>query len=300
MNKGIERRIAYVKSWYRHYDDSRRNKHLPTAKPEPTVCLNCGAEFVGAFCPRCGQSAKTRRFSTKETIIHIVMMLTKFDSTFWRTIVDLFTRPGYMVRDYLDGRRMGYMRPLQMLLCLITAYLIIRGLLFDEVAKRQLFGVDNVPLFKQMLKDETAMFIYQHVNAFMQNMIARTLSNIFILSLTCFFCFKITKEGKKINYAEHFYTLIFMNCQIVILLFLMLGYHLINGTLPTDSVSVLVEFFLGVVMYSQLMSMGVRKALRIFILSYLLYVIILIISLFVLVISFLGILGFDNVVNIVQ
>lgn len=297
---GIERKLVVIRDKYKNYVDARCTKLVEKDKAETIVCLNCGTEYVGKFCPSCGQSAKTKRFSTKETLVHILFMLTKFDGAFWRTTVELFSRPGHMVRDYLAGKRTGYMRPFQMLLCLITAYLIIRGLLFDDVATRKLLDVEDVPVFKQILKNEMALFIYQHVNAFMQNMIARTLSSIFILSLACFFCFKFTEEGRKINYAEHFYTLIFMNCQIVIILFLMLGYHLINGTLPTDSVDMLVELFLGVVMYSQLLSMRWRKALKAFMLAYFLYVLILIISLFVLVITMMGIFGFENVTNIVK
>lgn len=28
-------------------------------------CLNCGKEFEGDFCPKCGQSAKTGRFTLR-------------------------------------------------------------------------------------------------------------------------------------------------------------------------------------------------------------------------------------------
>lgn len=28
-------------------------------------CLNCGTEFEGKFCPECGQSAKTGRYTTR-------------------------------------------------------------------------------------------------------------------------------------------------------------------------------------------------------------------------------------------
>lgn len=300
MGLEIDKKVDGIRDRYNSYVESRCTKLVEDGKTEPVVCLNCGTEYVGRFCPSCGQSAKTKRFSTRETLVHILFMLTKFDGAFWRTTFELFTRPGHMVRDYLDGKRTGYMRPFQMLLCLITAYLIIRGLIFDEVATRKIIDVENVPIFKQILKDEMALYIHQHVNAFMQSMIARTVSSIFVLSLTCFWCFRFTKEGKKINYAEHCYTLIFMNCQIVIIFYVMLGYHFINGTVPSDSVNMLVELFLGVVMYSQLLSMKKKKAIRVFLLAYLLYALILIAAVVILVVTLMGLFGFENVAKIIK
>ena len=40
-----------------------KNKTIPT---NTTIkCLNCGTEFEGKFCPECGQSAKTGRFTMR-------------------------------------------------------------------------------------------------------------------------------------------------------------------------------------------------------------------------------------------
>lgn len=299
MRMTIEKKIVSLRGQYRNYVDARCSRLVETDKTKPVVCLNCATEYVGAYCPSCGQSARTKRFSTRETLVHIFSMLIKFDSAFWRTTVELFSRPGYMVRDYLEGRRMGYMRPLQMLLCLITIYLIVKGLLFDGAPESELFDSD-IPFFKQLMENETIKIIYQNVNAFRHNMIASTLSSIFLLSLVCFLFFRKTKEGRKLNYAEHFYTLIFINCQIVIMLFIMLGYHIVSGTYPTDSVNFFVVILLGVIMYSQLTSMKWLKAVWVFLLAYLFYLLILILSILVLLVCMMWIFGFENVDKLIN
>ena len=89
-----------------------------------TVCLNCGNTFKGEFCPHCGQNASTKRLKITETAADFVNSFVGGDNKFMRTCIDLFTRPGYMVRDYLLGKRVRYYNPLQLFLFLLTVFAI--------------------------------------------------------------------------------------------------------------------------------------------------------------------------------
>lgn len=94
--------------------------------PVKTIkCLNCGTEFKGNFCPECGQRADTGRFTIRAMFDNIIRTLFSIDGGVWVTIKSLFTRPGDMMTDILDGKRKKYFSPFPMLLFALSLYIII-------------------------------------------------------------------------------------------------------------------------------------------------------------------------------
>lgn len=98
-------------------------------QPEPetktTHCLNCGTEFEGKFCPECGQSADTGRFTMKFIFENLLAAFISKDGGIWFTLKNLFTRPGAMIVEILNGKRRKYFSPFPMLLCSLTLYVLI-------------------------------------------------------------------------------------------------------------------------------------------------------------------------------
>lgn len=90
-----------------------------------TKCLNCGTEFEGKFCPECGQSADTGRFTMRFIIENVLAAFLSKDGGIWFTLKSLFTRPGAMIVDILNGKRRKYFSPFPMLLCSLTLYVLI-------------------------------------------------------------------------------------------------------------------------------------------------------------------------------
>ena len=88
-------------------------------------CLNCGATYEGAYCPHCGQSCEVRRINlsnaTKSFVTNVIGLQAKLP----RTLIDLFYRPGYLVSDYLSGKRQAYSNPFSTLLLLATLFVLI-------------------------------------------------------------------------------------------------------------------------------------------------------------------------------
>jgi hypothetical protein len=78
-----------------------------------TNCLNCGAEVTGKFCSNCGQE----NLDTKENFFHLAFHFVSdyfhFDSKFFRSLIPLFTRPGFLTKEYWEGRRVKYIHPLR-------------------------------------------------------------------------------------------------------------------------------------------------------------------------------------------
>lgn len=91
------------------------------ADPEGT-CLNCGTPLSGDYCSGCGQASRTARLSFRVFADNFVYGLTNLDRGLLHTVAMLFTRPGRVIRDYIEGRRVAYTKPFSMLVILCGVY----------------------------------------------------------------------------------------------------------------------------------------------------------------------------------
>ena len=90
-----------------------------------TKCLNCGTEFEGNFCPQCGQSAETGRFTMRFIFENLLAAFLSKDGGIWFTLKNLFTRPGAMIVEILKGKRRRYFSPFPMLFFTLTVYILL-------------------------------------------------------------------------------------------------------------------------------------------------------------------------------
>ena len=99
-------------------------KQLET-EPKTTKCLNCGTEFEGNYCPECGQDAKTSRFTLRFILSNLLIAVLGRDGGIGYTIKNLFSRPGQMIVEILNGRRRKYVSPFPTLFLALTLYVLI-------------------------------------------------------------------------------------------------------------------------------------------------------------------------------
>lgn len=102
-----------------------RGRETPPLKDETNVCRNCGHTYTGNFCNRCGQSRNTPRYRLSNALRNIAGGFFNIDNGFGRTLIDLLHRPGYMIRDFIDGKRIPYFRPFQTLFILAAIYIMV-------------------------------------------------------------------------------------------------------------------------------------------------------------------------------
>ena len=95
----------------------------PEAKT--TKCLNCGTVFEGNYCPECGQSAETGRFTLRFIWENLFTAVLGRDGGVIYTFKNLFSRPGKMIVEILDGKRKKYVSPFPMLFLSLTLYILI-------------------------------------------------------------------------------------------------------------------------------------------------------------------------------
>ena len=83
-------------------------------------CLNCGNPIIDKFCPKCGQRTTVHRYSLKHFVEHdLIHGIWHVDNGILFTIKELFTRPGHSVREFINGKRVGYFSFVTLLLLIL-------------------------------------------------------------------------------------------------------------------------------------------------------------------------------------
>lgn len=101
------------------------------------ICQNCGTHYTGNYCNRCGQSRNTPRYRLSNALKNIAGGFFNIDSGFGLTLIDLLHRPGYMIRDFIGGKRIQYFRPFQSLFILAALYIMTVQLIDPEALTRK-------------------------------------------------------------------------------------------------------------------------------------------------------------------
>lgn len=83
-----------------------------TAAPE-NRCRNCGAVLpIGhVFCAYCGQKVDVERLGLRESLREFWHSMVKIDESALALVRALSVRPGYVAREYVDGKRKRYFGP---------------------------------------------------------------------------------------------------------------------------------------------------------------------------------------------
>ena len=86
--------------------------HHPQRKEKN--CLNCGTTVIGKYCYQCGQENIEPKESVWHLISHFFSDITHFDGKFFTSLKDLVLRPGFLSKEYMNGRRVTYLNPVRM------------------------------------------------------------------------------------------------------------------------------------------------------------------------------------------
>jgi hypothetical protein len=81
---------------------------------EEKICLNCSSFIYGRYCHKCGQENIEPKESFWHLLTHFVYDVTHFDGKFFSTGKYLLSKPGFLSKEYMKGRRMSYLNPIRM------------------------------------------------------------------------------------------------------------------------------------------------------------------------------------------
>lgn len=237
-------------------DGLQRKPSLAIDAPE-TECINCGTHYRGRFCPACGQAASTQRLTLKDLLHNVFATIIAGDNVFFRTAGNLLYRPGHMVRDYLYGRRIGYFKPVQMLVRLVAVFVLL-SYIFDRSYSVINFVSDDI--LHEHVHSESLAKAIGVFTSLLNNKAAYSLILAFVSTLP----FKIAFLGCRfkradgtmmsLNLAEHFFTLVYLSCLNLIISIIITPFSSVSSISSVfNDATLLLLIVLSTAMYKQLL-----------------------------------------------
>jgi len=122
------------------------------------VCLNCGAGLHGRYCHVCGQENIEPKETVWGLVTHFTYDITHFDGKFFSTVKSLLFRPGFLSREYVKGRRAGYLHPIRMYVFTSAFFFII---FFSVFNPSNLISKDNQTQLKELTEAKESLEKYE-------------------------------------------------------------------------------------------------------------------------------------------
>ena len=92
-------------------------------------CKSCGAPQTSRYCPECGEQRLTPKLRSVGYILRDLFKdITEVDGKVWLTLRKLLFSPGSIDRDFWEGRRKIYMRPITLFLLINVLFVMFSSL----------------------------------------------------------------------------------------------------------------------------------------------------------------------------
>ncbi len=159
-------------------------------------CKNCKEKLDGKYCSNCGQSDRVGKIDLPYLFNELSTTVFQLNHGFLYTIKQLFIAPGKTIKQFIEGERKSYFKPIAYVLLLSTVYALIANLI-DE---KTIIG-DAFTGWNNGYKDSTnSSKDISHLNWFVNNYAYTTLILLPFFSLASYLAFL----ESKFNYFEHF------------------------------------------------------------------------------------------------
>ena len=89
------------------------------------ICLNCGHDVEHLYCSKCGQKNVEIKESFWHLAFHYITDYFHFDSKLLHSIKPLLFKPGFLPKEYMEGRRAKYINPIGSLIFLSGFFFIL-------------------------------------------------------------------------------------------------------------------------------------------------------------------------------
>ena len=91
-------------------------------------CKNCNAEIVDQYCHQCGQKEVDLGKPFRHIVISLLDNWFSLDNKLVKSIPLLLLKPGFLSREFIQGKRVRYSSPLKLFLFASLAYFFLLGL----------------------------------------------------------------------------------------------------------------------------------------------------------------------------
>jgi len=224
-----------IKEYYRRFRRWQQSGPHYVNRHEGSVqhCHNCGTEFADNFCPRCGQRAGVGRVGW-DSIKENIAILWGLDSrSLTYTLVQLLGRPGYLVREYISGRRQVSFPPIKMLV-IVCLFVVIFETVFH-------LHKDVVSL---TFNDQSVSKVIEWINS-QKSWATLLVNSLFILPT--WLVFRYAPAYPRHTLPEGFFLQVFLSVLALILGFV--GY-------VSETVETIIDLIFMYITYRQLFGYG--------------------------------------------
>lgn len=100
-------------------------------------CLNCEhpLDISDKYCSNCGQLNSTKKLTLKDFIEEFFGNFYAYDSRLRNSIISIFTKPGQLAKEFINGKRQHYANPFRLFLSVAIIMAIVEGSDFEKGIK---------------------------------------------------------------------------------------------------------------------------------------------------------------------
>ena len=142
--KSLKELYRRFRAWQKEpfqYDDSGK----------PHTCANCGQSYEGDFCPVCGQKNDVGRVSWKSVGQELIKIWGMESRSLLSSILQLLGRPGYLIGDYISGRRQVCYSPVSMLFVMAVIAMLVLRVAGVEMVNMEAVETSDYPALAQAI-----------------------------------------------------------------------------------------------------------------------------------------------------
>ncbi len=125
---GFEVTAIYGSYGLEPFDIEKSDRHILVLKRPvkgEVKCLNCRTKFIGSYCPKCGQKVDHLKVPFVHLVTEFAADYLHFDNKFFRSMVPLLFNPGFLLKEYMQGRRVTYINPLRLYFFSATIFFLL-------------------------------------------------------------------------------------------------------------------------------------------------------------------------------
>ncbi len=137
----------------------------PKSLRESGPCLNCSTylDSQDLFCSHCGQKRLEREdMSFRHLIGESFLDYFHFDSKFFRTVLPLIFKPGWLTLEFMKGKRKSFVEPFRLFLVISVIYFLLLPFNSDQSSEQAspVKAKSTIDLLKDKNPNEVHLSLY--------------------------------------------------------------------------------------------------------------------------------------------
>lgn len=171
--------------------------------------------MAGPYCAQCGQSPYKGKLTFKRAMHDFFHAVTNVERGFTHTVIRMTTSPGYVIKDFLDGKTRPYFFPARYAFILVTisTLILIKTGIFD-MSQNTFYDQGEMSDTQRIATEQIQHYIKQFLNFFV-------LIQLPFNTLVSWLLFR--RRGY--NFAEHFVANTYIMGQLSLLGLIILPFY---------------------------------------------------------------------------